>query len=110
MIGVGEGDRLLLYTDGVSEARDGAGRFFPLAERTTRALARDGSVAGSAGPDRRTQKHLLDELVANLDAHVNGPMRDDVLLLLASMKLGPGGLANRGRTGSRAAWPARMLR
>ncbi len=108
--GIGADEQLLLYTDGVSEARDAAGRFFPLAERTTRALVRGGAVTGSAGADRRTQKHLLDELVANLDAHVSGPMRDDVLLLLASMKLGPGGLANRGRTGSRAAWPARMLR
>ena len=34
MIPVGDGDQLLLYTDGVSEARDAAGRFFPLAQVT----------------------------------------------------------------------------
>ena len=30
MMPVGDGDQLLLYTDGVSEARDADGRFFPL--------------------------------------------------------------------------------
>jgi hypothetical protein len=91
--GVGEGEQLLLYTDGVSEARDAAGRFFPLAERTTRALARTGSADG--GPE------LLDELVANLADHVSGRMRDDVLLLLASIRLAADGqgLAQLGQQG-----------
>src|ERR1700722_14569189 len=60
LIGVGEGDQLLLYTDGVSEARDGAGRFFPLAEQTAMALRAD---AGAGRPQ------LLDSLVASLRDH-----------------------------------------
>ena len=34
MMPVGDGDQLLLYTDGVSEARDADGRFFLLAQVT----------------------------------------------------------------------------
>ena len=49
MIPVGDGDQLLLYTNGVSEARDAAGRFFPLAQVTAEALA--GQEA--PGPARR---------------------------------------------------------
>jgi serine phosphatase RsbU (regulator of sigma subunit) len=30
------GDQLLLYTDGITEARDAEGRFYPLAERAHR--------------------------------------------------------------------------
>lgn len=77
---VGEGDQLLLYTDGVSEARDGAGRFFPLTERTSEA------VGGGPGPDGTASPHLLDALVASLHDHVGHRVTDDVLLLLASMR------------------------
>jgi serine phosphatase RsbU (regulator of sigma subunit) len=75
MIPVGEGDRLLLYTDGVSEARDRAGRFFPLVEHAAQAL--DASRTG--GP------HLLDTLVASLDDHVGERVADDILLLLVTV-------------------------
>jgi serine phosphatase RsbU (regulator of sigma subunit) len=78
MVPVGEDDQLLLYTDGVSEARDGEGRFFPLAERTAQALALGGS-ADRAG--------LLDGLVASLDDHRGDRLTDDILLLLVSMTL-----------------------
>ena len=84
MIGVGDGDRLLLYTDGVSEARDAAGRFFPLAQVTAEAVRPE---ADSAGPERG---RLLDALVASLDDHVGDRGRDDILLLLVTMRL-PGG-------------------
>ena len=52
MIPVGHGDQLLLYTDGVSEARDAAGRFFPLAQVTAEAVgqARAFGDVGAAGP------------------------------------------------------------
>jgi len=39
------GDRLLLYTDGVTEARDGSGEFYALADEVTRALAADPRAA-----------------------------------------------------------------
>ncbi|GAA1957781.1 PP2C family protein-serine/threonine phosphatase [Kitasatospora viridis] len=65
----GPGDRLLLYTDGVSETRDPAGEFYPLVER----------VAGwSAGTSRR----VLDLLRADLlswGSHAS----DDVAVVIA---------------------------
>jgi serine phosphatase RsbU (regulator of sigma subunit) len=82
MFGVEAGDQLLLYTDGVSEARDAAGRFFPLADRTAQALSPISPAAGGAA-----RPHLLDELVTCLADHVGGRVTDDVLLLLASMSL-----------------------
>jgi serine phosphatase RsbU (regulator of sigma subunit) len=83
MIPVGDGDQLLLYTDGVSEARDAAGRFFPLAEVTAEAL-RPGPGTGGAGPGRG---RLLDALVASLDDHVGDRDCDDILLLLVTTRL-----------------------
>jgi serine phosphatase RsbU (regulator of sigma subunit) len=76
MIPVGDGDQLLLYTDGVSEARDAAGRFFPLAQVTADTI-RD------TGPDRAP---LLDVLAARLDEHVGERACDDILLLLVTMR------------------------
>ena len=76
MIPVGDGDQLLLYTDGVSEARDTAGQFFPLAQVTA------DTVRGT-GPDRAP---LLDVLVARLDEHVGDRACDDILLLLVTMR------------------------
>lgn len=142
MFPVGMGEALLLYTDGVSEARDAAGRFFPLAERTAQALLPSGPAPDGAlvlgvpegtpvpgEPDGIAGPHLLDALVASLHDHVGGRVRDDVLLLMASMRLTAGrseglrprprrraaglvraGLTSRGRTGARAARPAAMLR
>ncbi len=75
MIPVGDGDQMLLYTDGVSEARDAAGRFFPLAQATAEALV-------SAQAPR-----LLDALVTRLDDHVGDRGSDDILLLLVTMRL-----------------------
>jgi len=70
MLPVGPGDQLLLYTDGISDARDAVGRFFPLAERTAQ---------HAAGPA------LLDALVAGLAAHVGDRVSDDTLLLLVTL-------------------------
>ncbi|KAB7839928.1 PP2C family protein-serine/threonine phosphatase [Streptomyces mobaraensis] len=64
----GKGDLLLLYTDGVTEARDAAGRFYPL-ERRLAAL-----------PDSAPGV-LTDRLVADLLAHVGGELADDAALL-----------------------------
>ncbi|MDQ2811921.1 MAG: serine/threonine-protein phosphatase [Actinomycetota bacterium] len=86
MFPVGEGDQLLLYTDGVSDARDAAGRFFPLAERTTQSLPPGGTGPASGEPAGTADQQLLDALVASLHDHVGGRVRDDVLLLLASIR------------------------
>ncbi|MEW2294201.1 PP2C family protein-serine/threonine phosphatase [Streptomyces sp. NPDC006743] len=64
----GAGDTLLLYTDGVIEARDRNGVFYPLAERTSR-------WAGCA------PGVLLDHLRRDLLAHTGGRLGDDVALV-----------------------------
>ncbi|MFD0278144.1 PP2C family protein-serine/threonine phosphatase [Kitasatospora sp. NPDC127111] len=65
----GPGDLLLLYTDGVSEARDGTGRFYPLSERL---------AALPAG----SPEDVLDELLAGVRAWVGGAgLADDAALL-----------------------------
>jgi hypothetical protein len=68
----GPGDRLLLYTDGVAEARGADGVFYPLAARVP-------ELIGSAGQD-------LDSGLASLHADVTrdsgGPLRDDAALML----------------------------
>ncbi|WP_328381993.1 serine/threonine-protein phosphatase [Streptomyces sp. NBC_00400] len=58
------GDLLLLYTDGVTEARDDEGAFYPLAER-----------AGAWGDGSPQQ--VLRRLRADLLAHTNGRLGDD---------------------------------
>ncbi|MFI7341144.1 PP2C family protein-serine/threonine phosphatase [Streptomyces sp. NPDC050085] len=63
------GDQILLYTDGVSEARDGAGDFYPLAERF--GLLKD--------PDAEA---ALETLRTDLVHHVTGPLHDDAAMLL----------------------------
>ncbi|MFI8962761.1 PP2C family protein-serine/threonine phosphatase [Streptomyces sp. NPDC053493] len=62
------GDLLLLYTDGVIEARDTDGRFYPFAERARRWTTDD--------PDE-----LLRRLQADLLAHVHGHLGDDAAVV-----------------------------
>ncbi|MEU9354199.1 PP2C family protein-serine/threonine phosphatase [Streptomyces griseoloalbus] len=64
-----EGDQLLLYTDGVTEARDAGGEFYPLAEGVARHLCDEPA---------RTLAALHEELLA----HVGGRLHDDAALLL----------------------------
>jgi serine phosphatase RsbU (regulator of sigma subunit) len=76
-------DQLLLYTDGVTEARDAEREFYPLDERV-RALApqaqpklgKNGRRASNAVPD------LLDLVKEDLIRHVGAPPDDDAALLL----------------------------
>ncbi|WP_327168000.1 PP2C family protein-serine/threonine phosphatase [Streptomyces subrutilus] len=68
---VRSGDRLLLHTDGVTEARDRAGRFYPLEARLP-VLARD-----RAG--------LVQAVWRDLAAFTDGGPRDDVALLLLTL-------------------------
>lgn len=67
-------DRVLLYTDGLLEARDAEGDFFPLEDQAQLLQA----------PDLRD---ALETLLAAMDRHVRGDVSDDVALLLASADL-----------------------
>ncbi|MGW4562099.1 PP2C family protein-serine/threonine phosphatase [Streptomyces sp. NPDC004561] len=70
------GDTLLLYTDGVIEARDSAGAFYPLAERVVQ-------WAGS-GPEK-----LLHCVRRDLLSHVGGRLDDDAAVIALSRAAGP---------------------
>ncbi|MCX4854963.1 serine/threonine-protein phosphatase [Streptomyces canus] len=63
------GEQLLLYTDGVTEARDGEGLFYPVGERAH--LLKE--------PDAR---RALEALRADLAQHSGGPPHDDAAMLL----------------------------
>ncbi|KOV60635.1 PP2C family protein-serine/threonine phosphatase [Streptomyces sp. MMG1121] len=63
------GDQLLLYTDGIIEARDHAGRFYPLTERAHLLKEHDPETA-------------LETLRQDLLQHVSGPLDDDAAMLL----------------------------
>ncbi|MEV3886681.1 PP2C family protein-serine/threonine phosphatase [Streptomyces griseoincarnatus] len=63
------GEQLLLYTDGVTEARDEQGRFYPLGERAH--LLKE--------PDARRALAALRE---DLARHAAGPPHDDAAMLL----------------------------
>jgi serine phosphatase RsbU (regulator of sigma subunit) len=68
---LGRGDMMLLYTDGLTEAR-GVDGFYGT-DRLTRLLA--SSTAGSADA-------LADELLDDVVAFAGGPLRDDVAVLV----------------------------
>nr|WP_225101418.1 PP2C family protein-serine/threonine phosphatase [Streptomyces sp. CoH27] len=63
------GDQLLLYTDGVTEARDHAREFYPLATGVARHVSDDPA-------------HTLGAVHDELLAHVGGRLHDDAALLL----------------------------
>ncbi|MFJ4471311.1 PP2C family protein-serine/threonine phosphatase [Streptomyces sp. NPDC089424] len=65
------GEALFLFTDGAEDARDGHGRFFPLADVLTEA-ARDGTLAPQA---------VLGTVFRRLLRHTSGNPPDDVALL-----------------------------
>ncbi|MEV3928937.1 MULTISPECIES: PP2C family protein-serine/threonine phosphatase [unclassified Streptomyces] len=72
------GDMLLLYTDGVTEARDRSGRFYPLAERVA-------SWSG-LGPGQ-----LLERMRADLLRHAGGNLGDDAAVVAVERLAAPGG-------------------
>jgi hypothetical protein len=71
------GDALLLYTDGVTEARSPRRRCYPLTDRLTE-LVRSG--ADGIGPG------LLDRLRDDLLRHVGAPLDDDAALVLVGTR------------------------
>lgn len=88
LLGARAGDSVLLYTDGVSEAYDGDGRPYPLAERAAALSARPwprtapGELADGAGPPPEPLRDDLPELLRDdLLDHVGGDLRDDATLL-----------------------------
>ncbi|MGY5134566.1 PP2C family protein-serine/threonine phosphatase [Streptomyces nigrescens] len=73
------GDLLLLYTDGVSEARDDKGTFYPLAER-------------AAAWSDCSPRQVLRQLRTDLLAHTNGRLGDDAAAVaVRRLGDGPGG-------------------
>ena len=62
------GDQMLLYTDGVTETRDRAGEFFPLADWARR-------------HNQATPRELLDRLHADLFHYAGGRLDDDIAAL-----------------------------
>jgi serine phosphatase RsbU (regulator of sigma subunit) len=83
-IGLRNGDCLLLYTDGVSEARSASGEFFPLAPAAAPAGATD-PVAAVA--------QISEELLR----HVGHPLDDDAAMLLIRRLLATSAVPRRGR-------------
>jgi serine phosphatase RsbU (regulator of sigma subunit) len=76
-LGARPGDCVLLYTDGVSEARDSRGRPYPLAERAA-ALSEPSAAPGHQGDDGTRLPELLADDVLS---HVGGRLHDDATLL-----------------------------
>jgi serine phosphatase RsbU (regulator of sigma subunit) len=72
-----QGDRLLFYTDGVSETRDRDGAFYPLAERVT-------AWADQAPED------LVHSITDDLVAYAATPLNDDMALLVIQRDKPPG--------------------
>jgi len=97
-------DQLLLYTDGVTEARDAKRAFYPLPDRVSvlAAKAAGSQAAGKAllkpvssvGVRQGQSQGLLDLVRTDLHKHVGAPLDDDAALLLVQAP---------------AAWPAAQI-
>lgn len=77
-VSLGVGDQMLLYTDGVTEARDRRGRFYPLEERA--------GLLRRPDPDQ-----ALAALRGDVVAHTNGPLADDAAMMLLRHHSGENG-------------------
>ncbi|MFF7767228.1 PP2C family protein-serine/threonine phosphatase [Streptomyces massasporeus] len=81
-------ETLLLVTDGVTEARDGTGAFYPLAHEVTRAVAED---PGTAEPDR-----LAAFVRDGTLRHCGGRLGDDTTVFAVRRRPGGGSEAPEG--------------
>jgi serine phosphatase RsbU (regulator of sigma subunit) len=70
------GDVLLLYTDGISEARDSHGAFYPLAKQA--------AAWSWCGPDQ-----LVANIEADLRAYVGGAVADDMAMVAVQRERPP---------------------
>lgn len=86
-LGVQAGDMVLLYTDGVTEARDSRGVPYPFADRAGTVLA---TLAESL--DEAIGNALIEALKTDLLAHVGAPLRDDATLMYLRLADDPCGL------------------
>jgi Stage II sporulation protein E (SpoIIE) len=105
-------DQLLLYTDGVTEARDANREFYPLDERVAalapRALPKPAKTPRSPRAAARQLAHtgptLLDLVRDDLLRHVGSPPHDDAAMLLVRAPAAwPGGGASAGARRATAA-------
>ncbi|WP_042411542.1 PP2C family protein-serine/threonine phosphatase [Streptacidiphilus carbonis] len=69
LVTLAHGDQMLLYTDGVTEARDSQGTFYPLARRAHLL-------------DQSNPEDALAALRADLVHYTHGPLHDDAAMLL----------------------------
>jgi serine phosphatase RsbU (regulator of sigma subunit) len=77
LLGAGPGDRVILYTDGVSEAYDASGLPYPLADRARALYAQSRAASSDPGAGDCLPELLRDDLLE----HVDGNLRDDATLL-----------------------------
>jgi Stage II sporulation protein E (SpoIIE) len=105
-------DQLLLYTDGVTEARDANREFYPLDERVAalapQALPKPAKMPKSPRAAARQLAHsgptLLDLVRDDLLRHVGSPPHDDAaMLLIRAPAAWPGGGASAGARRATAA-------
>ncbi|MEU6656816.1 PP2C family protein-serine/threonine phosphatase [Streptomyces sp. NPDC046900] len=94
------GDMMVLYTDGVSEARDSADRFYPLDERL------------SAWKDADTPSDLILRLRKDIVAYCGGTFQDDAALVVVRREAVTGGQgpAQAGQSARRPSLTHRSLR
>ncbi len=72
--GLARSDRLLLYTDGLIEARSANGTFFPLEEHATAVLG------------RRSLETAIEALLSAVLEHAGGRLDDDLAVLLVEIR------------------------
>jgi phosphoserine phosphatase RsbU/P len=91
VVDLGDGESLVLYTDGVTDTIGAAGRFG--AERLA------GVLAGASGLEPDEIANRVDTALLEFE---EGPQRDDVALLVLQASAGPGADASLVAVGARA--------